>query len=62
MPIKPEAKRDWGRGGCSGDKFPRLCGKPFHRGASSQNREGQVLGVQDPTLLKLRPDSAVTGV
>jgi len=49
-PIKPEAKCDWARGGCSGAQFPRLCGKPIHRGASNQNREGQVLGVQYPTL------------
>ena len=48
-PIKPEAKCDLARGGCAGDQFLRLGGKPFHRGASNQNREGQVLGVQYPT-------------
>jgi hypothetical protein len=61
-PSQPEAKCDWAMGGCSWAKFPRLCGKPIHRVASNQNREGQVLGVQDPTLLKLRRDSAVTGI
>ena len=35
-PIKPEAKCDWARGGCSGDQFLRLGGKPFHRGANNQ--------------------------
>ena len=48
-PSQPEAKCEWARGGCSGDQFLRLGGKPFHRGASNQNREGQVLGVQYPT-------------
>ena len=61
-PFKPEAKCDWARGGCAGVQFPRLGGKPFHRGASSQNREGQVLGVQDRTLLKLRRDRFVTAL
>ena len=50
-PSQPEAKCDWAKGGCSGAQFPRLGGKPSHRGASNQNREGQVLGVQYPTLL-----------
>jgi hypothetical protein len=50
-PFKPEAECDWARGRCSGAQFPCLCGKPVHRGASNQNREGQVLGVQYPTLL-----------
>ena len=36
--IKPEAKCDWARGGCSGDQFLRLGGKPFHRGASNRLR------------------------
>ena len=48
-PSQPEAKCDWARGGCAGDQFLRLGGKPLHRGASNQNREGQVLGVQYPT-------------
>jgi hypothetical protein len=55
--IKPEAKCDWARDGCSGAQFPRLCGKPVHRGASNQNREGQVLGVQYPTLWEFIRDS-----
>ena len=50
-PSQPEAKCDWARGGSEGDQFLRLGGKPFHRGASNQNREGQVLGVQYPTPL-----------